>query len=1852
MTIYLYSAIADGNSISFDPDVDVLSIDTGSFSAADFTLTVLPDGAGVQWSNGSKTFTLASVNLAELNQDNVQFSDGSLLVNSCSANGFATDLSGSSHDDLLLGFHAAQGIDRISETVTGSAGDRQSLSPDVSSTGRYVVFSSDSTTIAGGDSNSIYDIFLKDLQTGSLYRVSTTSTGKPAGPGDWGTGSLAPSVSSNGRYVAFESSATDLVTADTNQTNDIFLKDRQTGTLTRVSTSSSGTQSSGGGSYGASLSADGHVVAFESDALNLVSGDANDARDIFVKNAQTGAVTLASSTSAGVQGNGWSTAAVLSGDGQFVLFKSWSTNLVENDTNGKPDWFVKNVTTDDIVCVNEGFSLPDYSTAVMSEDGHHVVFRSDDTVLNDGQDGIGGVYLKNLQTGELSRVIAAGGYNEVTAVSDGGRFVVFTTSQSLVETDTNGYLDVYVEDMLTGRVARVSVGAHGEQAMENSFGASISADGTTISFCSDDSDLVGQPDSSWTQVFAVDNPLAGWTLRGRGGDDVYRVDRQDLIIEAADEGTDSVQSSVSFVLSDNVERLLLTGSAAIDGQGNSQDNQITGNTATNKISGGAGNDTLDGGAGIDTASYQEATSAVTVSLAVTTAQVTGGAGTDRLVSFENLTGSAHADRLTGSATANVLDGKAGADTLTGGAGNDTYVLDNLGDLVVEWVGGGIDTIESLVSFTLAGQVEQLVLLGTADIDGIGNTLANTITGNNSNNILDGGAGADTLIGGWGEDTYVVDNAGDVLVETHNDNFSDTVESSVSWTLEESFEKLTLTGSAAINGTGNSASNVITGNDAANVLSGGSNVFADNDQLIGRGGNDTYYVDFFLDSTVEVADGGVDTVVAVGTGWVLQAETENLILQGADALNGTGNAKDNMLTGNSGDNVLNGAAGADTMVGGAGYDIYVVDNASDVTTETADGSVSDDVEASVSWTLSNYIENLRLTGSAAINGTGNVLDNFISGNAAANVLNGAGGADVMLGGAGNDTYVADNTDDRAVEEVNAGVDLVQSSASYTLPAHVENLILTGASAVSGTGNTQANSIIGNAASNLLDGGAGVDTLTGAGGNDIYVVDNTGDKTIELAGGGTDRVQASISVTLQAEIENLTLTGASAINGTGNALNNVLAGNVAANVLTGGAGNDTYVVDNFGDKTIELDGGGTDLVQSSISHTLQAEVEKLTLTGSAAINGTGNAMDNTIAGNSAPNVLSGGAGADSMTGGSGNDTYVVDNAGDQTIELAAGGVDLVQTTITWTLAANIESLTLTGSAALHGTGNALANAIHGNSGDNVLDGAAGADTLMGGEGNDTYVVDNTSDDVVETAGGGADLVLASASFTLQAEVEKLTLTGVSAIDGIGNDEDNVIVGNAAGNVLDGGAGTDTLTGGAGNDVYVVDNVGDRTVEVIGAGTDLVQSSVSFTLQAEVENLKLTGTAAINGTGNALANVITGNAANNVLKGGAGADTMTGGTGSDTYVVDNYDDRTIEAIGGGIDLVQSSVSFTLQDSVENLTLTGTSNIDGTGNALANILTGNSAGNVLTGGAGNDTYIVDNTDDRTIELAGGGTDLVQTSISLTLQAEVENLSLVGSSAINGTGNTLVNTIAGNMASNVLNGGAGADSMVGGAGNDTYVVDNAGDKIVEAIGGGIDLVQSSVSFTLQDLVENLTLTGISAINGTGNAVANVITGNAADNVLSGGAGLDTMTGGAGNDIFALTSPLGSDLITDFNGGADKLSLNQASLRIGDGDRLVEGGVRISGPNGFKASAELVVFTHDIVGSITATSAAAAIGHADSNYAAGDTRLFVVDNGVDSAVYLFKSADANAIVSASELTLLATLDNNHATVVTDYLFGG
>ncbi|TWC24746.1 Ca2+-binding RTX toxin-like protein [Pseudomonas sp. SJZ085] len=916
-----------------------------------------------------------------------------------------------------------------------------------------------------------------------------------------------------------------------------------------------------------------------------------------------------------------------------------------------------------------------------------------------------------------------------------------------------------------------------------------------------------------------------------------------------------------------------------------------------------------------------------------------------------------------------------------------------------------------------------------------------------------------------------------------------------------------------------------------------------------------------------------------------------IAYGAKIENAVGSAFDDTLIGNSLGNVLSGLAGKDTMVGGAGNDVYVVDNLGDIVSETSTlASEIDTVRSSVSWTLGANLENLVLTGTDHLNGTGNVLNNVLTGNDGNNVLNGGVGLDTLVGGEGNDTYVVDNLGDKVTELADAGRDLVRTSVSYTLSANVEDGQLLGTAALILVGNALDNSLTGNAAANVLNGQGGADTMMGGAGNDTYVVDNVGDTITEAGASLTeiDSVLSSISYTLGSNLEILTLSGTGSIDGTGNALNNRLTGNAGANVLdgglgidtlSGGTGNDTYVVDNLKDVVSETStlASEIDTVRSSVSWTLGANLENLTLTGVAAINGTGNALANVLTGNAGNNVLNGGAGRDTLIGGAGDDTYLIDNLGDTITELADEGRDLVRTSVSHTLSTNVEDGQLLGIAAINLVGNAADNTLFGNSAANVLngldgadilDGGAGADTLIGGTGNDTYIVDNLKDVVSETStlDSEIDTVRSSVSWALGANLENLTLTGVAAINGTGNALDNVLIGNAAANILNGLGGADSMMGGAGNDTYVVDNVGDTITE---AGTSLTEidsvlSSISYILGSNLEILTLSGTGSIDGTGNALNNRLTGNAGANVLDGGLGIDTLIGGAGNDTYLVDNLKDVVSETstLASEIDTVRSSVSWTLGANLENLTLTGVAAINGTGNALANVLSGNAGNNVLNGGAGrdtliggagDDTYLIDNLGDTITELADEGRDLVRTSVSHTLSTNVEDGQLLGVAAINLVGNAADNTLFGNSAANVLNGldgadildgGAGADTLIGGTGNDTYIVDNLKDIISETstLDSEIDTVRSSVSWTLGANLENLTLTGTALINGTGNTLDNVLTGNAANNTLNGGAGNDQLDGGAGNDL--LIGGIGIDTLTG-GAGADRFvfsALNELGI--------------------------------------------------------------------------------------------------------------
>ncbi len=483
--------------------------------------------------------------------------------------------------------------------------------------------------------------------------------------------------------------------------------------------------------------------------------------------------------------------------------------------------------------------------------------------------------------------------------------------------------------------------------------------------------------------------------------------------------------------------------------------------------------------------------------------------------------------------------------------------------------------------------------------------------------------------------------------------------------------------------------------------------------------------------------------------------------------------------------------------------------------------------------------------------------------------------------------------------------------------------------------------------------------------------------------------------------------------------------------------------------------------------------------------------TLTGGAGNDKLIGGTGADAMAGGTGDDTYIVDNTGDVVTEAAGAGTDTILTSQTTfnltTRGANVENLTYapTGAAAnFTGTGNALDNVITGGAANDTLDGAGGTDTLTGLGGNDTYIVNNAGVSVVEAAGGGTDTVRTSLNaYTLGEELENLVFTGTVDFVGTGNGLANSITGSTGNDTLDGGVGADTMTGGAGNDTYFVDNAGDTVTETNGTtnGIDTVKTTLnSYTLGNNVENLTFTGTGNFAGTGNTGANTITGGTGNDTLNGGSGADTLIGGDGNDIYFVDNAGDVVTETNASltQIDAVNSSVSYTLGANVENLTLTGSGNNSGTGNALNNVIAGNTGGNTLTGGGGNDSIDGAGGNDTAV-YAGGSANF---AFGLNASGQVTLTDLVGSEgidtltsietvrlnatnfAVTATGATGSQFVTGTNGADTLDGGAGNDIIVGGAGDDTitYNVNNGGTN-----NGGRDIIDGGSGTDTFILVAN-----------------------------------------------------------------------------------------------------------------------------------------------------------------------------------------
>ena len=854
----------------------------------------------------------------------------------------------------------------------------------------------------------------------------------------------------------------------------------------------------------------------------------------------------------------------------------------------------------------------------------------------------------------------------------------------------------------------------------------------------------------------------------------------------------------------------------------------------------------------------------------------GGEGNDTLIGDGNLYGGLGDDQLIAGDLGAYLDGGAGIDHLIGGLGDDTFIVDEFDTYEENDPNGGYDTLNIAQSVDLSlGYFEAVTLAGNQNFNILGNAADNRLIGNDGNNHIDGRAGSDYMAGGLGNDYYVVD----------------------------------VTDNIATNENGNT------------YVVEGDQLFEEED-----GGIDT--LERWQDSRFIGEDANGNPVLT-NSHRLLEENIENLILKG-NAKTAFGNDLDNIIVGNNQDNYIDGLSGNDTYVfaKGGGTDTFSFYDEIDATNILKiQGYSASDLIAQ------KYGNSVYLS----FKGTSDHI--WLSNYYVADTANTTYRMDQIIFDSGT-TWTSTDIDElvnRAQNNhaptVNASIPMITSNQgtvfSYKFASNVIvdqdtwdslsykiTLTTTDSSgqyqpipswlsfdaATQTLSGTPPSNVTGNLSffywgTDMYGRGAGTSfTLKVNPPNQTPIVLNAiADQTVIDA----KAFSYTVPSTAFKDPDNDVLTYSATLED-GSPLPSWLTFNTNTRVLSGTS------PDNAAPLNIKITVKDTANQTVSDVFKITFVVQNQTINGTSSVDTlygasgndviTGQAGNDTLYGQSGNDTLNGGTGNDTMYGGKGDDTYVVDSTTDVVNESANEGTDTVQSTVTYTLSNNLENLTLTGSNAINGTGNALNNTLVGNSavntltggaGDDYLDGGTGNDKLLGGLDNDTYVVDSTSDLITENTNEGVDTVRSSVTLTLANNLENLNLLGTSAINGTGNALNNILIGNTAVNILTGGAGNDYLDGatgadklfgGVGNDIYVIDNTGDTITENTNEGTDTVLSTITYTLGNNLENLALSGSAAINATGNTLNNTLIGNSAANTLNGGAGNDILIGGIGSD--------------------------------------------------------------------------------------------------------------------------------------------------------------------------------------------------------------------------------------------------------------------------------------------------------------------------------------------------------------------------------------
>ncbi|MBF2717579.1 calcium-binding protein [Agrobacterium vitis] len=1198
------------------------------------------------------------------------------------------------------------------------------------------------------------------------------------------------------------------------------------------------------------------------------------------------------------------------------------------------------------------------------------------------------------------------------------------------------------------------------------------------------------------------------TFEGGEGDDTYVVCSTSVIVsEAADEGSDTVRTSIDYTLTNNVENLVYTGSNNFIGTGNALNNTITGGTGNDTLIGSGGADKLEGGLGSDTASYY-GSNGVSVSLA-SSIGATGDAIGDTFDRIENLTGSSTTDTLTGDDGDNVISGGNGNDTLDGGKGADT--LDG-------GVGGG-DTVTYAKSDTAVHVIFDERDNGNGyglggDAQGDDYLLIEKVIGSDFNDTFTGIKSTVTFSGGKGNDTYEISDTSFTVIEANGEGDNDTVRTSINYTLSDYVETLEYTGTGDFTGTGNDQNNTIVGGSGNDTLIGNGGA----DKLDGGSGSDTAKYGgsaaVNINLKTNLATGGE----AAGDKFF---SVENLTgSSNADTL--TGDDNNNVFNGDKGNDTLEGGKGADTLIGGYGDDTLVGGEGADTLTGGADTDTAS-YASSLAAIQINLITGTN-TGGDAADDTLISIDKLIGSDFDDTFT--ANSRIAFAGGKGDDTYVVDSTSVTITEVADEGSDTVRASMDYTLSNNLENLVYTGPNNFTGTGNALNNTIIGGSGNDTLIGKAGADVLIGGSGSD----------TASYAGSAAVNVNLKTNLATGGEAADDTFS--SVENLTGSSYADTLTGNDSNNVLNGGDGNDTLAGGKGADT---LNGGnGSDTANYADSFAaIQINLVTGTHTGGDAADDTLSSIEGVIGSQYNDRFTSASTGT--LSGGGGNDTYVVSQIATTTVlvEDAGAGTDTVETTLTsYTLKANFENLTHTDSTNFLGYGNSADNVIVSQGGVDKLYGYAGNDTIRGGSGGDTIDGGDGSDTASYSDSTAAVTINLSTKTISGGYATGDVFTSIENVEGsayadtlTGDIGANVLSGGAGDDILIGGAGADTLNGGAGQDKI--------TYEASSAAVK-VDLSTGTATGGDAQGDKLSSIERVIGSsfndtliGSSAAEMLTGGAGDDILIGGGGNDVLNGGEGADVLDggVGNYDTLNYSAATSAVmlDLTTGTGSgYAAGD-----TFTGIEAF--TGSAYGDTYTGSTYAAEYNVGAGNDTVLAGSGAEK---INGGtGTDTASYALS-TAGVSVNLVTNVGSGGYaEGDQYSSIDVVVGSDYSDTFTSSTDK-TLLGGLGDDTYDIGSSASTTTENADAGTDLVKtSSASYTLGDNLENLTYTGTANFTGSGNSADNVLTGGIGDDVLDGSTGNDALYGGEGSDVFVFNSSYGNDVVFDFQASSDTIDL-------------------------------------------------------------------------------------------------------------------